>query len=382
MSPAPHLEVGLVITAMGCGGAERMLAMLANHLAGQGHQVTLHVLNEPETFFELHPTVEVRTFAAAPGAEGSRLTRPLRRVRWLRGELGRRRPDLVVSFIDVANMLTLLATRGTGVPVVVSERTNPLRHRVSWPYRLLRRLTYPSAASVVVQSEETAAWAASFVPAGRMMVMVNPVRAAETEGEPELALPSRRWLVGVGRLDPVKRFEELIDAFAPLAARHPMWSLLLLGEGPARARLEGAVRRHGLENRVWLPGAVRATDPVLRQCHLFALTSRYEGFPNALCEAMACGIPAVSFDCPTGPRVIVRDGVDGLLVPDGDVGAMRAALDRLMGDDGLRERLGSRAAEVVTRFAAAGILARWEALCVEVASSGNRREPRRRGSMA
>jgi len=133
---------------------------------------------------------------------------------------------------------------------------------------------------------------------------------------------------------------------------------------------------------VWLPGAVRVTDPVLRQCHLFALTSRYEGFPNALCEAMACGIPAVSFDCPTGPREIVRDGVDGLLVPDGDAGALRAALDRLMGDDSLRERLGARATEVVTRFAAAGILGSWEALCVEVASSGNQPEPRHRGSMA
>jgi len=359
-----------------------MLAMLANHLAGRGHPVTVFVLNEPGTFFELDPTVEVRTFAAAPGAEGSRLTRPLRRVRWLRQELGRRRPDVVVSFIDVANVLALLATRGTGVPVVVSERTNPLRHRVSWPYRLLRRLAYPRAANVVVQSKETAAWAASFVPAGRVRVMANPVRATETEGEPELALPSRRWLVGVGRLDPVKRFEVLIDVFAPLAAQHPMWSLLLLGEGPERGRLEAAVRRHGLESRVWLPGAVRVTDPVLRQCHLFALTSRYEGFPNALCEAMACGIPAVSFDCPTGPREIVRDGVDGLLVPDGDAGALRAALDRLMGDDSLRERLGARATEVVTRFAAAGILGSWEALCVEVASSGNQPEPRHRGSMA
>ncbi|MCU0290720.1 MAG: glycosyltransferase family 4 protein [Thermoanaerobaculaceae bacterium] len=365
------VSIALVITAMGCGGAERVLATLATHLAARGHRVTLFVLHEPEVFFPLHAGVTVRAFATEVPRTW-RWARPVQRVRWLRSELARLGPRVVVSFIDVANAMTLLAARGLGVPVVVAERIHPPEHRVRWPFRLLRCLLYRRAAGVVVQTAQTAAWARRLVPADRVIQVPNPV-APPSGSAPGLVLPDRLWMVGVGRLDPQKRFDVLIRAFAALAPRHPAWSLLVLGEGPGRRSLEDLVRERGLAERVWLPGTVQEIGPVLRQCRLFALTSRYEGFPNALCEAMACGLPAVSFDCPTGPAEIIRHGVDGLLVPDGDAAALEGALDRLMGDAMLRETLGTRASEVTARFSAAEILARWEALCVEVAEAGTRR---------
>jgi len=367
------LEVACVITAMGCGGAERVLAALARHLAARGHGVRLHVLNEPDVFFDLPAAVEVRAFARAPHAAAARATRPWRRLRWLREQLAAASPDVVVSFIEVANVLALLAARGLGLPVVVAERSNPHRHPVPWPYGWLRPWLYRGAARVVVQTEATAAWARRLVAPERVAVLPNPVWPPG-DAEPELALGPGRWLVSMGRLVPLKRFDMILEVFAQLAPRHPEWSLLILGEGEQRPALERAVMRHGLGGRVLLPGAVRAPAALLRRCDLFVLASEYEGFPNALGEAMACGLPAVAFDCPTGPAEIVRDGVDGVLLPNGDRQALQAALDRLMADDQARLRLAARAGEVVQRFDAARILARWEALVGSLATG--RRTPR------
>jgi GalNAc-alpha-(1->4)-GalNAc-alpha-(1->3)-diNAcBac-PP-undecaprenol alpha-1,4-N-acetyl-D-galactosaminyltransferase len=361
----PRLDVALVITAMGCGGAERVLAAVANHLVEVGHAVTLFVLNEPEVFYPLHTQVVVRPFARECAEAASRLARPWQRVRWLRQALVERRPDVALSFVEVANVLALLATRRSGVPVVVAERTNPRRHPVPFPYGWLRRVLYRGASRLVVQTEETAAWGRHLVAAERVVVIPNPVSCPPT-GEPGVELPAGRRLVSMGRLVPLKQFDLLIEVFASLAARHPQWSLVVLGEGPQRRRLERLAAELGVESRVCLPGAVSNPGVLLRDCGVFVLTSRYEGFPNALCEAMACGVPAVAFACPTGPSEIIRDGVDGLLVADGDRGALTAALNRLMHDESERSRLAAKAPEVVERFAASRVLARWEALCHEV----------------
>ncbi|MGV8038523.1 MAG: glycosyltransferase family 4 protein [Thermoanaerobaculaceae bacterium] len=369
---ASTMRVALVATAMRCGGAERVMAGLAAHLAGRGHGVTLHVLNEPDVFYQLDAGVEVRTFASGPLASGARATRPWRRVRWLRRRLAALAPDGVVSFIEVANVITLLAARGLGLPVLVAERSNPRLHPVPWPYGWLRPWLYRGAARVVVQTEATAAWARGLVAYERVVVLPNPVWPPG-DATPELVLGPGRWLACMGRLVPLKRFDMVIDVFASLAPRHPGWSLLVLGEGEQRAALERAVARHGLGGRVLLPGSVHAPGALLRRCDLFVLASEYEGFPNALCEAMACGLPAVTFDCPTGPSEIVRDGVDGLLLPNGDRAALEVALDRLMADDGERRRLASRAPEIVRRFSASEILARWEALLTESSAAARGR---------
>lgn len=367
-----HRQIALVITTMGCGGAERVMAALANHLADAGLGVALHVLNEPEVLARLRPAIEVRAFASDQGAP-ARGVRPWQRVRWLRRQLTQRPCDLVVSFVDVANVLTLLAVRGLCLPVVVAERTSPRRHRMPPLYACLRRVLYRWAARLVVQTDETAAWGRRRVAPERVVVLPNPVWPSQPPGR--LAeLPAGPRLVAMGRLVALKRFDLLIEVFAPLAERLPEWSLVILGDGPERARLERLVEVSGLAGRVRLPGEVRDPASWLTGSDVFVLTSRYEGFPNALCEAMACGLPAVAFDCPTGPSEIIRNGVDGVLVPDGDRAALAIALERLMREEGERGRLAVRAPEVVERFAATRILARWEELCYEVMRESEMRE--------
>ncbi len=168
-----------------------------------------------------------------------------------------------------------------------------------------------------------------------------------------------RQIAAMGRLAYQKGFDVLIEAFSQAAEGKPTWSLTILGEGPERRRLEEQIHARGLEGRVHL-GWVSDPNTVLRNCDAFVLSSRFEGFPNALLEAMALGLPAIAVDCPSGPAEIIRHDVDGLLVPLGDVPALSAAIRRVMSDDPLRTRLGKEAVQVVERFSTAKYYARWD----------------------
>jgi glycosyltransferase involved in cell wall biosynthesis len=167
-------------------------------------------------------------------------------------------------------------------------------------------------------------------------------------------------VVAAGRYAPEKGYDRLIDAFARVAGRHPGWSLRIFGHGPLRGALEKQAARVGLEDRVTLPGLAGSIEHELRSASVFALSSIHEGLPMALAEAMACGLPCVAFDCAPGVREIVTDGVDGVVVPPRDVAGLAEGLDRVMGDEDLRRRLGTAARASVRRFAPDQVLAQWE----------------------
>ena len=364
------LRVLCVITAMGCGGAERRLAWLVNRLAEKGHRIALRVLHGDDSFFEIDPAIGVRFFAEEHLHGANAVAKFLRRPEWLRGQIVAERPDVVLSFIDVANVVTLWAGRPLECPIVVAERTHPPSHTVPVWYAILRRFLYPGASRVVVQTEETARWARRWLDPDRVVTIPNPVVASLSAGDhlSQCPLPQgRHWLVAAGRLSEEKGFDKLIEAFAKIAPHHPDWHLVVLGEGPERALLEHHVREHGLQGRVEIPGVVRNPEDYFHASDIFVLTSRYEGFPNSLCEAMACGLPVVSFDCPVGPGEIIVDGEDGLLVPAGDVSVLAAALRRLIDNPDEAARMADRATRVVEKFGEEAVAARWEELLLSTA---------------
>lgn len=352
----------LVISTLGPGGAERVLVWLAGAMAASGHAVTIVTIDGPEQapFYDIDRRVEVRRLGVAARSQGAidATRRNAARVRALRTALVASRPDVIVSFIDVTNVLTLLAARPLGVPVVVSERSDPQAVTLGRAWRLLRRWTYGRAARVVVQTEH-ARTRLTWVPASRVAVIPNPVHAPGVFADPARSHEPR--LVAMGRLGPEKGFDLLIDAYARVAGRYPSWTLAIAGEGPLCDDLARRVDAGDLTGRVRLEGLVRDAHGWLASAQLFALPSRYEGFPNVLCEAMAVGLPVVAFDCPSGPREIVTHGVDGLLVAAGDVSRLAEALASLMGDAARRARLGQRARTIAARLAPDVILSRWAA---------------------
>jgi glycosyltransferase involved in cell wall biosynthesis len=358
------MRLALMISSLSAGGAERVLATLAGALSKRGHDVI--VLTDASTSLDhyLLPA-GVRRIALNLQSDSERLPdrvgRNLLRVKYVRRVICEISPGAVVAFGDTVNARALLSCVGLRLPVLVSERTDPRQHVLPWPWRALRRLLYPLAAFVVVQTESVAGWARSFIPTQRVRVIPNPVRPLPSpEIRPE-ALGHRRTVIAVGRLGREKGFDQLLNAFQGSALAGPTWQLVILGEGPERASLQRQVEELGLQGSVLMPGVVRDPEQWLQHAELFVLSSRFEGFPNALLEAMQCGLPVAAFDCPSGPGEIVRHEQTGLLVPPGDTEALSAAISRLANDENLRRRLGSAAAaDVATRFSLERISAMWE----------------------
>lgn len=350
----------LVISSLACGGAERVTATLANRWVAEGRQVSLVTLGNADDFFPLDRRIN-RVALDLLGPSASLLAavnNNYRRWQTLRRTLRALQPDVILSAVDCTNVLVLAATQGLGVPVVVAEHTDPRRHQLGRGWQALRRRCYPQAAAVVMLTEDARQWVQAFVPAARVHLIPNPVQLADAHEKP-LPLP-QPCIAALGRLAPEKGFDDLLRAFA--LAELPDWSLVIIGEGAERARLEQLAVALGITAQVHLPGQSRQPAGLLRQAELFALSSRYEGFPLALIEAMSLGLPPVAFRCSPGLDAIIGDGFNGRLIAPGDVMALAAALRTLATDHAERRRLGDNARAVAEHYSLDTIMEHWERL--------------------
>ncbi|MDF3861509.1 glycosyltransferase family 4 protein [Achromobacter denitrificans] len=362
------LRVLLFIHSLHGGGAERVAADLSAHWAGMGRDVMVVTQAGVEgDVYALHPKVRREVLHTAGEGGGLRgIWSNVQRVRALRRVVRAFRPDIVLGMMTTASVLSVLACAGLSCRVIATEHTHPPSQTLSGFWQRLRRMTYPRAASVVALTRGTADWLDRHMPGCRLAVIPNPVHFPLPRAEPILTPitgDGRKRLLAVGRLHADKGFDLLIQAFSQLAASHPDWDLVILGEGEERRALEAQLREAGLASRVFMPGRAGNVGDWYDSADLYVLTSRFEGLSNTLLESMASGLAAVSFDCDTGPREIVRDGVDGVLVrPNGDVPALAKALDAAMGDAAERSRMAQAAIDVRDRFSAARVLQKWQEL--------------------
>lgn len=342
------------------------MSVLAAAWAHAGSAVTLITLaSTRDDQYVLDAAIE-RVALGVTGSSANALqalAHNMQRIVALRRAIRACRPDVVVSFVTRTNVLTLLATWGMRIPVVVSERTSlPGERWVRGPWRRVYGPLYRRAAALVVQTQRGAD-ALEAVIGRSAWVIPNPLP------EPPVRVPAARveastcshghTLLAVGRLSPEKGFDQLIDAFARIADRHPDWNLKILGEGMMRGALTSRIAQRRLGARVALPGFDPNVREAMHRADLFVLSSSCEGFPNALLEAMAEGMPCVSFDCETGPRELIRNGENGWLVPAQDVTALAGALDAAMNDPELRARFGARAREVRNLYSLPRVIDRW-----------------------
>lgn len=341
------------------------MSLLANCWAEQGKEIALVTVDRGDPpAYPLHPAIKLTEFGLPWPSRNilQGVFRNLRRIRAIRHAVRESRPDLVISFMDRTNILVLLATRGLASPVIVCERTDPSRYDIGWLWQRLRLLTYPLADALMCQTAASLAWFQARMRI-RGYVIPNPVMVREAglnERQQRERKASSHVILAMGRLVPEKGFDLLLKAFAQVAERHPGWSLEIFGDGPLKEELRTQAEFLGVQDRLNLAGVLPDPFSRLRDADLFVLSSRFEGFPNALCEAMACGLAVVSYDCSPAAAEIIREGVDGLLVPAEDVDALAAVLDRLMGDPEERRRLASRAPEVLIRFSKDRILELWQ----------------------
>lgn len=305
-------------------GAERVIAQLVNYFAARGKQCAIITLNDDEVFYKLDPTVSVLPVGQK---SGNKVLDKLMRYRQVRNMVLEQKPDMVLSMPEEIGIYVLLALLGTGIPVYVSERNNPWVMPDVKVTRILRTLMYPFAKGLIFQTE----MAKSFFPESirkKGVVLKNPVDAqripAQYCGERE------KIIVAAGRLSEQKNMPLLLKAFARFSPNHPEFKLRIFGEGELREELTELARSLNIADKTEMPGRSTTLLEKMNSAAMFVLSSDYEGMPNVLLEAMCMGMPSISTDCPSGgPRELIKDGENGLLVPVGDVEALAAAMERM-----------------------------------------------------
>ena len=345
MTPKTPGRLAIFLPGLYDGGAERTMLNLAEGLAGRGYTVDLVLAEAVGPYLaEVPPSVRLvvlntrqlrssRTLACLPAF-----------VHYLRHE----RPEALLSALNYANIVALWARRLAGLPrrMVINEQNTvsaeieglPAWRR--WLLLMLLRSFYPWADSVVAVSAGVGADLARVARLKRAQIQViyNPVvtpemrrKAQEPLEHPWFAAGEPPVVLAVGRLSAQKDFGALIRAFAPVRERCTV-RLLILGEGEDRPLLETLIARLGLEEDVQMPGFVANPYAYMAHAKLFVLSSRWEGLPTVLVEALFCGIPVVATDCPSGPSEILQGGRFGRLVPVGDVVALAQAIEAGLAD--------------------------------------------------
>jgi glycosyltransferase involved in cell wall biosynthesis len=333
------------------GGAQRAMLRYANALAERGHPVDLLLVRGGDRFrSEIHPSIRIVEL---------RRKRLITAVWAISSYLRQARPLTLFSTEPACNTIALLAAKlsRTGVRTVIREGLFPSvamresRHRATRHSYRLSRFVYPIADEIVTIATPMADDLATVarLPKSRIKtIAINPV-VTPALLEASLQACPHRWfgsrsvpvILGVGRLEPQKDFATLISAFAAVRA-HRQCRLVIIGDGGERAALDRQISTLGIGDDVEMLGFLATPYSYMGHCDLFVLSSRYEGLPNVLIEAIACGAPIVSTDCPSGPTDVIPDASYGELVPVGDVQAMAAGIERALSREWDRNRQRER----------------------------------------
>ncbi|UNZ20239.1 glycosyltransferase family 4 protein [Streptomyces sp. 891-h] len=369
----------LIFSAYGMGGTVRTTFNLAQALAEQHDVEVVSVFRyrdrpffEPGNGVRLRSLVDMRRHQPTYEGDDPEHARPARVFPSADGQFSQHSAltdRRIGEYLAHTEADVVIGTRpGLNVHVARQTRRGPVRlgqeHLTlathSTRLKLLLRRTYPRLDAVTTVTEADARDYRSTLrlPGVRVEGLPNSVPepdVAPTDG-------SGKWVVAAGRLAPAKRYDMLIRAFGEVVRERPDWGLRIYGHGREHDKLRALVDELGLYNHVFLMGSAHPIEAEWVKGSVCAVTSSLESFGMTIVEAMRCGLPVVATDCPHGPREIIRDGEDGLLVPTGDVSAMSGALLRLINDEQLRVRMGRAALAASARFDPAQVAARYEDL--------------------
>lgn len=338
-------------------GAERMTATIANALAEQGYAITILSLWDPASCFALHPTIRHETlFAERPSFKRAYMAT----IAGIRRHLKAHRIDVLVQVDTMLSLFALPAALGLGVRHIAWEHCHfdeDLGRRArQWARRLAARYCTDI---VVLTKRDRKRWREALTPRGSVVCIPNPLPFA-LPAQP--APRTSKTVLAVGRLVHAKGFDVLLSAWALVVQCMPDWKLMIVGEGQERSALEALRDQLGLRTNVALPGAFSDITRAYEQASIFCLSSRYEGFGLVLIEAMAFGLPIVSTACETGPRELLEDKRDAILVAVDDHQALAGALLRLISDHAEADRLAQVASMKAKLFSNERITEEWDVL--------------------
>lgn len=367
--------VAFHLNCLAHGGAERVVSILANRFAAAGYRVLVATEWQEEIEYALSPQVERIHVGLRAEDEGKgRVTKFLLRIRYLRAFMKTYRPDVLVAFAQRALYRALEACGGTGVPVVIAPRIHPVGNYDHLSDRIQMALFFHRTVGAVFQTEEMQAFFAPHLKGVETKVILNPVSAQFTGRA--FQAPVRKEVVHSARLVDFKNQPLLVRAFVRVHERHPDYVLKIFGadggEG-TEAKIRAEIAAHNAQDYILLMGESAALERDLPGAACFAYASDYEGMPNALIEAMVLGLPVVSTDCPPGgPRALITDRENGLLVKVGDEAALAQAICDMIEHPDAAERMGRAAARLIERTGEEAIFGEWESYLQKVTADTGR----------
>ncbi|GAA1768685.1 MULTISPECIES: glycosyltransferase family 4 protein [Streptomonospora] len=393
----------LLLNAYGTGGTIRTVFTQAKTMAGLGHTVEIVsvIRHRDDPHFDLDERVKLSAIIdQRPAKEDEPKPGPVARFRaWERERLKRLRAVHVPAGEFAADTFTryvereivryikgvhdgILVTTRPALNILSAQFADPNLIRVAQEHMNLAthrkdvqraiKKYYPRFDAVAVLTHRDREDYEKLMPGTRLVRIPNAVHSMDQE----LSDHSNKIALAAGRLAPQKGFDMLIPAFKKVTERHPDWQLRIFGTGKKKAELRELIDEHHLYNHVLLMGHTDDMEGELTKSAFYILSSRFEGLPMVVIEAMTHALPVVSFDCPTGPADVITDGKDGILVPPKDVDALADAISKMMDDRDLRASMGAEALKTAQNYAPESVHTMWEELFTDlVRTSGKGATP-------
>ena len=347
------MKVLFYINAIHQGGAERVISNLATQFSNNGHEVVL--LTSFKADWEYSVGEKVKRISLFENKIKGAIKRNFLLVKGLRKQIKEFKPDAVVSFMGEPNIRAIIATIGLKCKVFLSVRTDPNNEYSGVFNRFLAKTLFKKADGMIFQTEDAKSWFPKKIQ-DKSKVIYNQVDGKFFE---DSTLPNGKNIVTAGRLSEVKCHDLLIKAYSKICDKID-GNLIIYGDGILKDELQSLINSLNIQDRVVLAGQTSDVVSAYKKAGVFVLSSRVEGMPNALLEAMAIGLPCISTDCPCGgPKAVLSDG-NGILVPVGDEDAMASAILSLYSDNALRLKLSLKAKEKAKEFSPSVVYKEWE----------------------
>tara|TARA_B110000444_G_C18776142_1_gene565023 strand:+ start:205 stop:1332 length:1128 start_codon:yes stop_codon:yes gene_type:complete len=360
-------KITIIVSAMNMGGAQRVVSILCNHWSQNGCDVTLIYTYTTKKIhhYYLNKDVRIKYLSNIPYFSKVYFCNALWKLINLRILIKRSNPDVAISFLTTINIATTLASIGTKFPLFICERTSTPFATLSKNYFWVYKILFKRVKKIIVQTEKNKSYLSQFFPNSFVEVIPNmiiyPIPITGLSIDPNsVILQNRKTILAAGRMHKFKQFNLLIKAFVKIADKYPDWDLVILGDGEERNFLEQLLVDLEISDRVFFPGSVGNVSEWYEKVDLFVLSSLVEGYPNVLLEAMAYGVPCISFDCETGPSELIKDRINGILVnPNTKEIGLSKAISEVIANEKFRKSLSTKASKMRELNSVNKIIDKW-----------------------
>ncbi|MCM4167341.1 GalNAc-alpha-(1-_4)-GalNAc-alpha-(1-_3)-diNAcBac-PP-undecaprenol alpha-1,4-N-acetyl-D-galactosaminyltransferase [Arenibacter antarcticus] len=354
-------KIAFLINSLSSGGAERVLTTLVNNLI-TSYEITIITFHNIAPFYDLHKNVK-HIHCLDKYEPSSNFFEAIKNnyllLRKINDISRENNFELMINFMTTANVLGTCIGKLNCIPVIISERTNPYHQEIPKLWSVLRLISYRFSSILVVQTETIKKFFIGKVNENKLRILPNPISNELTNNRTLVHHSQKKNIIlSVGRLTSLKAHAILIRAFA--LTKYNNWELWIAGDGPEYNNLDNLITELNLSDHVKLLGLVKDIHTLYNTAKIFAFSSTYEGFPNALIEAMHFGLACVSTDCPTGPGELIKDGENGYLVPINNPDQMSNKLNSLMLNPSKIESFGEKSIITVQQFEEENVIGQWK----------------------